>query len=492
MRSDPTQYALIAPPTLAEALQTLAQNPTRYTPIAGGTELMVALSAGRLPQKHLLSINHLRNSASSTSLPECNHPRLRHHLHRHPQALHHRERLPAPHARPQAGPAPSPTRTAARWAATSSTPRPPPTPRPRCSSTTPPSPSSPLAARAPCPTATSTSATRKTVLAPTNSSSASPSNAASPATALHPQGGHPQRPGHLQSRPRVPRALEKAPSPDIRIGAASLRETPTRCTAAEQTLLNQPITPEVAPHHRRRPRRPRQRSPPHRRHPLHRQVPRRRRRQPAGGIPPQPLAQLAEQLAPPNPIPRSYPHPTRRPRVHCRRASHSSSRAPASPRNCINSANRIRRKVSRNAAPPRIRRRRHFARPHQRAQMIGRHRRLIARHQHHAFCRIPKPRPTPIRIEDSPCLPPTASFTTATASPRSHCSLESRLIRAPAPPPPAHSQPRAQYAPRAPAAFRRPVDYDKLLRLAEPRRSSRRQHHGSNHFAAPSAHCACR
>jgi CO/xanthine dehydrogenase FAD-binding subunit len=60
MRSNPTQYELIAPPTLSEALQILAQNPSRYTPIAGGTELMVALSAGRLPQKHLLSINHLR------------------------------------------------------------------------------------------------------------------------------------------------------------------------------------------------------------------------------------------------------------------------------------------------------------------------------------------------------------------------------------------------------------------------------------------------
>jgi CO/xanthine dehydrogenase FAD-binding subunit len=60
MRSNADEYELIAPPTLNAVLQTLAQNPTRYTPIAGGTELMVALSAGRLPQKHLLSINHLR------------------------------------------------------------------------------------------------------------------------------------------------------------------------------------------------------------------------------------------------------------------------------------------------------------------------------------------------------------------------------------------------------------------------------------------------
>jgi len=59
MRSNVLDFSLIAPPTLTEALQTLASDP-RYTPIAGGTEIMVALSAGRLPQEHLLSINHLR------------------------------------------------------------------------------------------------------------------------------------------------------------------------------------------------------------------------------------------------------------------------------------------------------------------------------------------------------------------------------------------------------------------------------------------------
>jgi CO/xanthine dehydrogenase FAD-binding subunit len=34
---------------------------------------------------------------------------------------------------------------------------------------------------------------------------------------------------------------------DVRIGAASLRETPTRCLAAEAALLNQPLTPETLP-----------------------------------------------------------------------------------------------------------------------------------------------------------------------------------------------------------------------------------------------------
>jgi CO/xanthine dehydrogenase FAD-binding subunit len=57
MRSNVADYILIAPPTLPEALDLLASEPGRYTPIAGGTELMVALSAGRLPQRALLSLH---------------------------------------------------------------------------------------------------------------------------------------------------------------------------------------------------------------------------------------------------------------------------------------------------------------------------------------------------------------------------------------------------------------------------------------------------
>jgi CO/xanthine dehydrogenase FAD-binding subunit len=68
MRSNVLDYALTAPPTLTEALTSLRQNPT-LTPIAGGTELMVALSAGRLSQKNLLSINHLRELRFITTTP---------------------------------------------------------------------------------------------------------------------------------------------------------------------------------------------------------------------------------------------------------------------------------------------------------------------------------------------------------------------------------------------------------------------------------------
>jgi len=59
MHSDPTQFALTAPATLTEALTLLRDEPGTHTPIAGGTELMVAFNTGRLKQRSLLSIQHL-------------------------------------------------------------------------------------------------------------------------------------------------------------------------------------------------------------------------------------------------------------------------------------------------------------------------------------------------------------------------------------------------------------------------------------------------
>lgn len=59
MRSDVTNYELIAPGSLDAVLQILADSPDRYTPIAGGTELMVGLGAGRLQAKKLISLWNL-------------------------------------------------------------------------------------------------------------------------------------------------------------------------------------------------------------------------------------------------------------------------------------------------------------------------------------------------------------------------------------------------------------------------------------------------
>jgi CO/xanthine dehydrogenase FAD-binding subunit len=70
MRSDATQFALTAPTTLTEALILLRDQPAT-TPIAGGTELMVAFNTGRLAQKSLLSIQHLQELRFIHTTPEA-------------------------------------------------------------------------------------------------------------------------------------------------------------------------------------------------------------------------------------------------------------------------------------------------------------------------------------------------------------------------------------------------------------------------------------
>ena len=60
MQSDVAQFDLSAPPSLDAVLAQLAAEPGKHTPIAGGTELMVALNTGRLTQHSLVSIQHLK------------------------------------------------------------------------------------------------------------------------------------------------------------------------------------------------------------------------------------------------------------------------------------------------------------------------------------------------------------------------------------------------------------------------------------------------
>jgi CO/xanthine dehydrogenase FAD-binding subunit len=59
MRSNVTEYELIAPDSLDAVLQILADSPDHYTPIAGGTEIMVGFGAGRLQSKKLVSLWNL-------------------------------------------------------------------------------------------------------------------------------------------------------------------------------------------------------------------------------------------------------------------------------------------------------------------------------------------------------------------------------------------------------------------------------------------------
>ncbi|HEY0349971.1 MAG TPA: xanthine dehydrogenase family protein subunit M [Pyrinomonadaceae bacterium] len=60
MRSYVPAYQLISPPTLSEALDVLAQNNGAWKPFAGGTDLMVLLEAGKLPQKNYVNIWNLK------------------------------------------------------------------------------------------------------------------------------------------------------------------------------------------------------------------------------------------------------------------------------------------------------------------------------------------------------------------------------------------------------------------------------------------------
>jgi CO/xanthine dehydrogenase FAD-binding subunit len=93
MRSNVAQYDLIAPTSLDAVLQILADSPENYVPIAGGTELMVALGAGHLQSRKLISLWNLEElrfieettdaiviGAGATFTDIRNHPAIAKHL----------------------------------------------------------------------------------------------------------------------------------------------------------------------------------------------------------------------------------------------------------------------------------------------------------------------------------------------------------------------------------------------------------------------------
>src|ERR1700685_2371734 len=59
MRSTPADYELIAPGKLQTVLSLLAEQFGQWLPIAGGTDVMVQYSAGKLPARKLVSIWNL-------------------------------------------------------------------------------------------------------------------------------------------------------------------------------------------------------------------------------------------------------------------------------------------------------------------------------------------------------------------------------------------------------------------------------------------------
>jgi OHCU decarboxylase len=59
MRSDPANYELVAPGSLPAVVSLLAERPGEWTPIAGGTDLMVLYAAGKLANRKLVSLWNL-------------------------------------------------------------------------------------------------------------------------------------------------------------------------------------------------------------------------------------------------------------------------------------------------------------------------------------------------------------------------------------------------------------------------------------------------
>jgi len=59
MRSNPSDYEMVAPGSLAAIVSLLAGEPGAWLPIAGGTDVMVLYAAGKLPARKLVSIWNL-------------------------------------------------------------------------------------------------------------------------------------------------------------------------------------------------------------------------------------------------------------------------------------------------------------------------------------------------------------------------------------------------------------------------------------------------
>ncbi len=70
MRGDPAMHNLVAPGSLGAVLELLAAEPGVWTPIAGGTELMVAFSAGRLTAPKLVSLWGIADLRAIETTPE--------------------------------------------------------------------------------------------------------------------------------------------------------------------------------------------------------------------------------------------------------------------------------------------------------------------------------------------------------------------------------------------------------------------------------------
>ena len=70
MRAHPADYELVAPGNLPAVLTLLASEPGAWLPIAGGTDVMVQFSAGKLPARKLVSVWNLPELRRIEILPD--------------------------------------------------------------------------------------------------------------------------------------------------------------------------------------------------------------------------------------------------------------------------------------------------------------------------------------------------------------------------------------------------------------------------------------
>jgi CO/xanthine dehydrogenase FAD-binding subunit len=86
MRADPADYKLLSPGNLQAVLSLLASEPAQWLPIAGGTDVMVLYSAGKLPNRKLVNLWNIPDLRQIEVLPDrvrigaaCTYTSLRHH-----------------------------------------------------------------------------------------------------------------------------------------------------------------------------------------------------------------------------------------------------------------------------------------------------------------------------------------------------------------------------------------------------------------------------
>jgi CO/xanthine dehydrogenase FAD-binding subunit len=86
MRADPADYCYFSPGNLIEALGLLAKDPAQWLPIAGGTDVMVQYSAGKLVYRNLMNIWNIPELRNIEVSPEeirigaaCTYTELRKH-----------------------------------------------------------------------------------------------------------------------------------------------------------------------------------------------------------------------------------------------------------------------------------------------------------------------------------------------------------------------------------------------------------------------------